>query len=370
MNPGIWLGDRGHRMKHEGEGDALDMKSIRFLWILLVCVVALTVPAAAQKKKLRVVCTLPTLKALTEEVGGERVDVTALAKGDQDPHFVTPTPVLMKKTREADLFIENGFSLELWADEVANGSGNSRIFRGTSGRIIAGAGISALEIPAVLSREFGDIHPQGNPHVWLDPLLAKVEAGNICQALKSADPAGAAYYEARKDDFSKRIDDSLFGPELVKLVGIQKLTRLAWNGELHGFLKNSQYGGKPLSEYAGGWIRAAMSLQGVKAYEFHRVWVYFTRLFGIQLMGTIEERPGIPAGPQHIRQVTEKIKAEKISLILVDNFYDPSLPQRISQQTGAVVVLLPNQVEGEPGIRTYFDLIDHLIRAMTSALKK
>src|SRR4051794_507798 len=104
--------------------------------------------AAANKpdKKVQVVCTLPTLKALTEEVGGDRVEVIALAKGDQDPHFVTPTPVLMKKTREADLLVENGFSLELWADEVANGSGNSRIFRGTPGRIIAGNGISALEV--------------------------------------------------------------------------------------------------------------------------------------------------------------------------------------------------------------------------------
>src|SRR5436189_2586188 len=109
--------------------------------------------AAANKadKKVQVVCTLPTLKALTEEVGGDRVEVTALARGDQDPHFVTPTPVLMKKTRDAALFIENGFSLELWADEVSNGSGNSKIFRGTPGRVVASNGVAALEIPTVLS---------------------------------------------------------------------------------------------------------------------------------------------------------------------------------------------------------------------------
>ena len=345
------------------------MKSSKLLFVVVLFVTLVAGSARAQGKKVHVVCTLPTLKALTEEVGGERVDVIALAKGDQDPHFVTPTPVLMRKTREADLFIENGLSLELWADEVANGSGNSRIFRGTPGRIIASAGISALEIPAVLTRELGDIHPQGNPHVWLDPLLAKVQAGNICQALKAADPAGASYYEARMNDFDKRIDDALFGPELVKLIGTPKLTRLAWSGELHDFLQNNKFGTQPLSERAGGWLKAAAPLRGVKAYEFHKVWVYFARVFGIQLMGTIEERPGIPAGPQHIRQVIEKIKGEKILLILVDNFYDPSLPQRIAQQTGAVMVLLPDQVEGEPGIKTYFDLMDHLIRAMTSALK-
>jgi ABC-type Zn uptake system ZnuABC Zn-binding protein ZnuA len=86
-------------------------------------------------------------------------------------------------------------------------------------------------------------------------------------------------------------------------------------------------------------------------------------------MGTIEERPGIPPGPQHVRQVTERIKAEGIPLILVDNFYDPSLPNNIARQTGSTVVLLPNQVEGEPGVKTYFDLMDHLISKMTAALK-
>jgi zinc/manganese transport system substrate-binding protein len=324
--------------------------------------------AAEQAPKVRVVCTLPTLKALTEEVGGDRVVVIALAKGDQDPHFVTPTPILMRDTREADLFVENGFSLELWADQVANGSGNSRIFRGTPGRVVAGTGISALEVPQVVSREFGDIHPQGNPHVWLDPLQAKVEAGNICDALKRVDPAGAGYYDSRRDDFFNRIDQAFFGPELLKLIGIQKLTRLAWSGQLYSFLDNNQFGGKPLSARMGGWLKAAEPLRGVKAFEFHKVWVYFARTFGLQLLGTIEEKPGIPPGPQHVRQVIETVRAEKVRLILVDNFYDPSLPNSIARQTGAVVVLLPDQVGGEPGVKTYFDLIDLLIRKMTTAL--
>ncbi len=324
---------------------------------------------AASKGKVQVVCTLPTLKSLAEEVGGDRVEAIALAKGDQDPHFVTPTPVLMQRTREADLFIENGFSLELWANEVVNGSGNSRIFTGTPGRIVAGNGVSALEVPSVVSREMGDIHPQGNPHIWLDPLLAKVEAGNICEALKNVDPAGAAYYESRKTDFYKRIDEALFGPDLLRLLGDQKLTRLAWSGQLIPFLQNNQLGGQPLLNKAGGWLKASQPLWGIKAYEFHKVWAYFARLFGLQLLGTIEERPGIPPGPQHIRQVTERIRAEKVPLILVDNFYDPSLPNRVAQQTGAKVALLPNQVEGEPGIKNYFDLLNRLIAKMTAALQ-
>jgi zinc/manganese transport system substrate-binding protein len=338
--------------------------------ILGALLVFLFAAAFSGQKKLQVVCTLPTLKALTQEVGGDKVEVISLAKGDQDPHTVTPTPVLMRKTREADLFIENGFSLELWADEVVNGSGNARIFRGTPGRAVAGIGISALEIPSVLTRELGDIHPQGNPHVWLDPLLAKVEAGNICDALKRVDPSNSDYYAAQLDSFDKRIDVALFGPDLVRVLGIQKLTRLAWSGELRKFLDSNNLEGKPLSSLMGGWLKQAKALNGVKAVEFHKVWAYFSRLFGIELMGTIEERPGIPPGPQHVRQVVDLVRSQKIPLIMVDNFYDPSLPNSIARQTGATVVILPNQVEGDPDIKTYFDLMDRVIRDLTSALKR
>jgi len=345
------------------------MKLLKTFFAVLLGSFMMVSLATAQEKKVRVVCTLPTLKALTEEVGGNRVDVIALGRGDQDPHFVTPTPVLMQKTRNADLLIENGSQLELWADQVANGSGNPKIFRGTPGRIIASNGISPLEVPAVVSREFGDIHPQGNPHMWLDPLLAKVQAGNIAEALKSVDPAGASYYESRKADFFRRVDNALFGPELLKLVGIQKLTRLAWSRELHSFLETNKIDGQPLAAKAGGWLKTAEPLRGIKAFEFHKVWVYFARVFGIQLVGTIEERPGIPPGPQHLLQITERIKSEKVPLIMVDNFYDPGQPNSIARQTGAKVVILPNQVEGEAGVKTYFDLIGHIIAKTTGVLK-
>lgn len=346
------------------------MKSLLRLTVAAVLTLTPALPSFAQAKKITVVCTLPTLRALTQEVGGDRVDVIALAKGDQDPHFVTPTPVLMKRTREATLFIENGFALEGWADEVVNGSGNSRIFRGNPGRVVASTGVAALDIPSVLTREMGDIHPQGNPHVWLDPLLAKHEANNIAEALKRVDPAGAAYYDQRKADFDKRIDIAMFGEELVKLVGTQKLTRLVQTGDLRNFLNTTKVGGQPLAAKAAGWIKRAESLNGTKVYEFHKVWAYFARAFGMTIAGTIEERPGIPPGPQHVRQITQQIKSDKVPMILVDNFYDPSLPNNIARETGTKVVILPNQVDGDPAIRTYFQLIDHAIQQMTAAVAK
>jgi zinc/manganese transport system substrate-binding protein len=221
----------------------------------------------------------------------------------------------------------------------------------------------------VLTRELGDIHPQGNPHVWLDPLLAKVEAANIAEALKRLDPSGMDDYALKLDSFNKHIDIALFGPDLVKILGIQKLTRLAWSGDLHGYLDSNRLDGKPLSSLKGGWLKQAEALRGIKAVEFHKVWVYFARAFGIQLMGTVEERPGIPPGPQHVRQITELIRSQKIPLIMVDNFYDPSLPNSIARQAGATVVILPNQVGGEPEIKNYFDLMDYLIRKLTFAMR-
>ena len=173
-----------------------------------------------------------------------------------------------------------------------------------------------------------------------------------------------------RSDFEHRIDVAMFGEDLVKLVGIQKLTRLAWSGQLQSFLQTTQIGGQPLSAKAGGWIKQAAPLSGAKVFEFHKVWAYFARTFGMTIAGTIEERPGIPPGPQHVRQITNQIKSSMIPLILVDNFYDPALPNNIARETGTRVAILPNQVEGEPAIKTYFDLINHLVTQMTSLAAK
>jgi len=206
--------------------------------------------------------------------------------------------------------------------------------------------------------------------VWLDPMLAKVEATNIAEALKAQDPANAQYYDQRLTDFKNRVDVAMFGPELLKLVGIQKLTRLEMSGQLIDFLTNNKLGNEPLISKAGGWLKATESLRGVNVFEFHKIWVYFARAVGFHVVGTVEERPGIPPGPQHVREITEKIKTDKIPLILVDNFYDPSLPNNICRETGCTVVVLPNQVEGEPNVKTYFDLIDTIISKISAAQKK
>ena len=324
--------------------------------------------AGAEGKK-KIACTLPTVEAIVREVGGDKVEAFSLAAGDQDPHFVSPTPSLMKRVRGADMLFEIGMQLETWADQVADGSGNARILKSGAGRVQLSTGIPKLEVPSSLSRAQGDIHPEGNPHLWLDPVRAKMMAENAAKALKAADPSNASYYDGRLKAFQKKVDRALFGDELLKVVGSRKLSRLTLDGRLAAFLDSNDYQGKKLSQLAGGWLARARPLRGQKVVEFHKVWTYFASTFGFELIGTIEEKPGIAPGPRHVKDTIDRIKTNKVKLILVDNFYDPALPRRVGKEGGAKAVVLPNQVRGEKGVNDYFSLMNHVIDAMVAGSK-
>lgn len=348
------------------------MRSCISIALGVIALLALTPagPAFGQEaKRPTIVCTLPALTAIAREVGGDAFEYVTLAKPDQDPHFVSPRPALMQKTSQAALLIEIGMMLEQWADQVADGSGNPRIFRGGPGRIIASAGIPFEEAPSVISRAMGDLHPQGNPHIWLDPIRAKTIAANIGTAMIGIAPSLRRDIEARLRRFQERIDAALFGAALVDLVGSRKLTRLVLDGSLWSFLDTTEVGGEKLRLKLGGWLATAQPLRGLPVVEYHKVWVYFSKAFGLDLAGTIEEKPGIPAGPRHQREITEQIRSAGVKLILVDNFYDPSMARRIAEDTGARVLVLPNQPGGEPGTDDYFRFIDYLLGEMTAALQ-
>lgn len=337
------------------------MRTIAFMVTL---VAALGTAEAGSKKK--VACTLPAVEAIVREVGGDKVETFSLAAGDQDPHTVSPTPSLMKRVRGADMLFEIGMQLELWADQVADGSGNARIFRGAPGRVVLSAGIPKLEVPATVSRSQGDVHPEGNPHVWLDPVRAKMMADGAARALAAAAPEHAAYFTARARAFKDKVDRALFGDQLLKIVGSRKLSQLALSGKLHEFLESRDYQGAKLATRVGGWLARARPLRGQKVVEFHKVWAYFASTFGFELVGTIEEKPGIAPGPRHLKDTVARVKSGGVRIILVDNFYDDALPRRVAKDGGATAVSVPNQVRGERGVTDYFALIDHVLGRMLS----
>jgi zinc/manganese transport system substrate-binding protein len=329
---------------------------------MILVLMAFSLSAPFEKKK--VVVTLPALQSIAEAVGGDDFEVTALSKPDQNPHAVSPTPTLMKKVREADLFIEIGLQLELWADQVAAGSGNPAIDKGGKGRLIASTGISREEVPAVVDRKEGDIHPEGNPHIWIDPIRAKQIADNIAAGLKAASPAASSAIDERLKKFKDRIDEALFGPELVKEVGARTLTRKALDGSILTWLEERKLSGK-----LGGWLKKAAPLRGAKAVEFHRTWIYLAKLLGLEIVGSIQPKPGVEPGPKHVEELKSLITAQKVKVIIVDNFYPVSVPDALARETGAKVAVVPGQPGGEAGTDDYVKFIGFIIDRLVEAAK-
>ncbi|MDH3216768.1 MAG: metal ABC transporter substrate-binding protein [Candidatus Krumholzibacteria bacterium] len=335
---------------------------VRFIALGLIGLLAcVSVPSQAQTKKLKVVTTLAVLKNITEEIGGDRVTVDNLSDPRQDPHYVQPRPTLMNKARKADAFIEIGLQLELWAQKVINGSGNPRIQLGQPGRIIASDGIATLELPRVVSREWGDVHPYGNPHVWLDPINAKRVATNIARGLGRIDRAQRSEYERRLSEFEQRIDEALFGAELVKEIGGSKLTRLAERGRLLEYIDNQGLSGK-----LGGWLKKAEPLRGQQIVTYHKTWIYFATRFGFSVPIEIEEKPGIPPSAKHRDQVITFVAKSDVRALITADYYDASATDFIATKTGAAVIAVPIDSGGVAGTQSYFDLIDYLIAKISA----
>ena len=304
----------------------------------------------------RVVTTLGVLADIAREVGGDRVAATSLADPREDPHFVQPRPTLMKRAREADLFVELGLQLELWAGKVVEGSGNPRIQAGQPGRVVASAGIATLELPAQLTREAGDVHPFGNPHVWLDPLNAKEIAANIAGGLAAVDPANKDAYEKGLADFQARIDVALFGRELVDEVGGRALSRQARKGTLGKWLEE-----KGLTPKLGGWLARARPLERRPVVAYHRTWAYFADRFGIVVPIEIEEKPGIPPSARHRDLVLERMRSLGVKTVLQEVFYDRQAADYLAHETGARVLVVPIDTGEDVGVAGYAALIDRIL---------
>ncbi len=321
-------------------------------------------PVSPRTAPLKVVTTLSILKDLAREVGGNRIQVESLSDPREDPHFVQPRPTLMTRAREADVFIELGLQLEMWGTRVVEGSGNPKIQSGQPGRIIASQGIPTLELPRELSREWGDVHPFGNPHIWLDPLNSKDMAANIAHGLEAVDPDGKSEYEERLKSFQERIDVALFGEALVKEVGGKQLARRARDGKLQEWLKE-----KGLSDKLGGWIKKMEPIAGRPIVTFHKSWIYFATRFGLRVPIEIEEKPGISPSARHRDAVVEMIKQQKVKTILEEVFYDRSAADYLAKETGANVVIVPIDVGPDVGVATYFDMIDNIVTKLLESEK-
>jgi len=323
-----------------------------------------TTTATAAPKKVNVVTTLNVLASVTKEIGGDRVSVTALAKPNQDPHTLVAKPTFKLAAKNADLFIEIGLGLDIWGSAVTDASGNPNIQTGQKGRVVASEGVDTKELPTTLSKAWGDIHPNGNPHIWLDPVNVKQIATNIATGLTRVDPGSKDLYAANLKAFTQKIDDALYGHALVEEYGTSKLERLSRRNELITYLK-----GKNTYDKLGGWLKKAEPLRGLKIITYHKTWIYFCDRFGIEIRGEIEEKPGIPPSQDYLATLITKIKSEGIKVLFVDTIYPAKDGQYIAGKTSAKVVSSPIDVGGAPNTGDYFALIDTVLDRTLAAAK-
>ncbi len=295
---------------------------------ILFLILSLLVPLNASAK-LKVVTTISDLAALTQEIGGEFVEVKSIARGDQDPHYLEPKPSYAVLLSRADLLIEVGLQLETgWLPVLLTQSRNPKVQFGQPGHLSAAEGVAILEIPTGrIDRSMGDIHPEGNPHYWLNPQNGLVIASQIAQRLAQIDSAHAFDYQNNYRQFESRLKHKI-------------------------------------SE----WEKKLVALKGKKIITHHKSFSYFVDWAGLQVMGLIEPKPGIPPSPGHILSLINLIEKEKIPLVITENYYDPKPSQKLAAKTGIKVLILPTSVGGEGDIKTYSELFDALIQRLAEVL--
>jgi len=286
---------------------------------------ASTSPASAQ---LRVVATTPDLASVAREIGGDKVNVVALAKPTEDPHYVDAKPSHIVTLNRADALIEGGAELELgWLPPLLENSRNSKISAGAPGRIVASDGVKMLEIPTSFDRSKGDVHSLGNPHFMIDPVTVKIIARNIANHFAQIDPKNAATYNGNLTRFNTKLD----------------------------------------AKYAD-WQRQLAPYRGARIVTYHKDFVYLAERFGLTIVDELEPKPGIAPSPAHLAQVIGKMKSANAKVILVQPFQNRKTAETVARQTGAVVLDVPQQPGAVPNTTTYFDMMDNLVKTLVGGL--
>jgi zinc/manganese transport system substrate-binding protein len=300
---------------------------IKIVFVAAVASVLLVGLGARAQARLRVVASSETLADLSRQVGGDRVDVTSLSRGVQDPHFVDAKPSLVLALNRADALVYVGLDLEIgWLPPLVQQARNARIQRGQPGNIDASTSIRPEDVPNVPSdqlRAMGDIHPLGNPHYWIPPKNARAIARLLADRFAALDAEGGAAYRAGLARFEAQLAS-----------------------------KEKQ------------WESAAAPLRGTRIVTFHKSWSYVARWLGLEEVGTIEPKPGIPPTANHTAQLVEVMKKTGVRLVVVESFYPTTMARFIADNGRARLVSVPSSVGATPAIKTYFDLVDAVISAL------
>ncbi len=303
-------------------------KLFRLVSIIALVVVLSVWAMPAHAAKILIVTTLTDLADFARAVGGDLVEVHSLATGVEDTHGVPMKPSFVPILNRADLLILVGFECEhSFLPALLEASKNPRIQSGKPGYVDCSKGITPRDVPESTDHSAGDVHPYGNPHYLLDPVLAKTAIGNIYNALVVFAPQYQAEFKRNRDAYLTKLD-----------------TKIA------------------------EWEKEAGPLRGVKFISYHGHWPYFAERFGMEYFGTIELKPGIDPTPRHIEELIAGMKAERVPIVVREPQFPEKAPKRIAEQTGATMVTLPIMPGGVPHTETYMEMMDYIIHTMVAAV--
>ncbi len=278
---------------------------------------------------IKVVTTLTDLKSITEFVGGDKVSVSSIATGYQNPHFVDPKPSYIIALSGADVFVTIGLDLETgWSPQLLTSARNPKIQKGSAGYVDASDGVSLLQVPTSANRGEGDIHIFGNPHYWLDPLNGKIIARNIANGLERVDPSNKSFYETNLKAFDDKIDAKM-----------------------------------------KEWVAKMAQFRGANVIAYHNEWVYFETRFGLHVVDFMEPKPGIPPTPAQLVKVINEVKANNIKVIISSPYFTTSSSDVVAKQTGVKVLTLATSTGAFDNVKNYFDVFDYDISQLTASLK-
>ncbi len=306
---------------------------MRRLFVLLASLMAMGLSIAKTahaEDRIKVVTTLSTFADLARTIGGDHVDVSAIASPKFDPHFIEPRPSDVLKTKRAQLFIHAGLDLEAWRGPLLDAAGNRKIFPGQPAELDLSRGISLLEVPdRAISRAEGDIHLYGNPHYWVDPKNGRQMAEAIAEKLADMDPAHAPEYRKHAADFLARLDAQL--PQ--------------WKSRLSPF-------------------------QGKELVGYHNAWPYLMHFSGLLMQQFLEPKPGIPPTPKQVEFLTQYMLQHGIKGIVQSSYASRNAAEALAKRTGASVIVLCQNVGELPACGDYIAMTDYNINALSVALSE
>ena len=300
---------------------------MRSLSLCLLLSAATLVSGTAAADKPKVVTSIETFAALARAVGGDKISVESLSRGYQDPHFVEAKPSLLVTLAQADLVVYVGLDLEIgWLPPLVVNSRNPKIQVGAKGNLDASTAITVLDVPGgPVTRAQGDIHPLGNPHYWIPPVNALRVAKLIADRLAQIDPADALSFEAGLKAFAET-----------------------------------------LKARAPEWSAMAAPLKGMRIVTYHQSFSYVSHWLGLDEVGYIEDKPGIPPDPQHLAQLIQTMRAKSVRAVLVESYYNRGTANMVADKAGAKVLTMPSDVGATPEIKTYPDLVDAVLKKLST----